>query len=122
MTTIKKIYVWCVQHWRWLVFGLVALVAYLTGRKNARALWKQAELARKHYKAEAEAIEKAHAEKSKKINKVEAQAQKDLELAQKEREKAQKDLEVQKRRDMMRIVKDQDALDQALKDSGIEEV
>lgn len=122
MIHIKKIYAWCVQHWRWLVFGLVALAAYLTGRKNARMLWKQAELARKHYKAEAAAIEKAHAEKSKKINKAEVQAQKDLEFAQKEREQAQKDLEVQKRRDMMRIVNNQDALDQALKDSGIEEV
>ena len=63
----EKSFAWCVQHWRWLVFGLVALIAYLTGRKNARGLWKQAELARKQYKREAAAIEKAHADKSKKI-------------------------------------------------------
>lgn len=118
----EKVFAWCVQHWRWLVFGLVALAAYLTGRKNARMLWKQAELARKQYKREAMAIEKAHANKSKKIKKAEIEAQKDLKLAEKEKEKAQKDLEVQKRRDMMRIVKDQDAIDQALKDSGIDEV
>ena len=118
----EKSFAWCVQHWRWLVFALVALAAYLTGRKNARILWKQAELARKQYKREVAAIEKAHAEKNKKINKAVLQAEKDFQAAQKEKAKAQKDLEVQKRRDMMRIVKDQDAIDQALKDSGIDEV
>ena len=118
----EKVFAWCVQHWRWLVFGLVALAAYLTGRKNARALWKQAELARKQYKREAKAIEKAHEEKNKKIEKAEKKAEKVLSLAEKEKEKSEKDLEAQKRRDMMRIVKDQDAIDQALKDSGIDEV
>lgn len=118
----EKSFAWCVQHWRWLVFGLVALIAYLTGRKNARMLWRQAELARKQYKREAKAIEQAHLEKSKKIKKAEQQAEKDLEFARKEREKAQKELQVQKRREMMKIVKDQDAIDQALKDSGIDEV
>ena len=118
----EKSFAWCVQHWRWLVFALVALIAYLTGRKNSRMLWKQAELARKQYKREAAAIEKAHAEKDKKIKKAEEKAQKDLRLAEEAKKKAEKDLEARKRREMMRIVKDQDAIDQALKDSGIDEV
>ena len=71
MVYLKKFYAWCVQHWRWLIFGLVALIAYVTGRKSARNLWMQAELARKQYKREAAEIEKAHAAKSKKIKKVE---------------------------------------------------
>ena len=118
----KKAFTWCVQHWRWLVFALVALIAYLTGRKNARSLWQQAELARKQYKREAAAIERAHSKKSERIKKAEAQNLKDLESAKKEKIKLEKDLEAKKRRDMMRIVKDQDALDKALKDSGIDEV
>jgi Xaa-Pro aminopeptidase len=118
----EKAYVWCVQHWRWLVFGLVALIAYLAGRRNARGLWQQAELARKQYKAEAAAIERAHADKSKKIKKAEAQAQKDLADAVREKNKLEKDLEAKKRREMMRLVKDQDEIDKALKDSGIDEV
>ena len=118
----EKSFAWCVQHWRWLVFGLVALIAYLTGRKNSRMLWKQAELARKQYKAEAAAIERAHTDKSKKIKKAEEKTQKDLERSAREMDRAEKDLEERKQREMMRIVKDQDAIDHALKDSGIDEV
>ena len=119
---LKKTYAWCVQHWRWLVFGLVALIAYISGRKNARNLWVQAELARKQYKREAEEIEKAYAQKDKRIKKAEAQAEKDLSRAENKKQKLEKDLEIRKRREMMRIVKDQDEIDQALKDSGIDEV
>ena len=104
------------------MFGLVALVAYLTGRKNARGLWKQAELARKQYKQEAAAIEKAHASKDKKIKKAEKDFDSDLKKAEKEKSREEKVLEAKKRREMMRIVKDQDAIDRALKDSGIDEV
>ena len=118
----EKSLAWCIQHWRWLAFGLFALIAYFTGRRNARGLWQQAELARKQYKREAAAIERAHSKKSERIKKAEAQNLKDLESAKKEKIKLEKDLEAKKRRDMMRIVKDQDALDKALKDSGIDEV
>ena len=126
LTSIKiffeKAFAWCTQHWRWLVFALIALIAYLAGRKNARSLWRQAELARKQYKREAQAIEKAHAQKDNKIKKAEEKAQKALKNTQKEKEKALRDLEAKKRREMMKIVKDQDAIDEALKDSGIDEV
>tara|TARA_B100000900_G_scaffold412951_2_gene435806 strand:- start:2408 stop:2794 length:387 start_codon:yes stop_codon:yes gene_type:complete len=118
----KKAFAWCVQHWRWLVFASVTLIAYLTGRKNARSLWQQAELARKQYKREAAAIERAHSKKSERIKKAEAQAQKDLADAAREKNKLEKDLEAKKRREMMRLVKDQDRIDKALKDSGIDEV
>ena len=122
MIHIKKIYAWCVQHWRWLVFGLVALIAYLSGRKNARALWQQAELARKHYKKEAEAIEKAHAEKKKKTQLAEAAAKKALSKAESKKIKAEKDLSKKKRKEALKLVKDQDAIDKELKNLGIDEV
>ena len=118
----EKAFAWCVQHWRWLVFVLVALIAYLTGRKNSRALWRQAELARKQYKKEAALIERAHAEKSKKIVKAEKAARKELKKAESKKSNAEKDLEAQKRREAIRLVKDQDAIDKALKNSGIDEV
>ena len=118
----KKSYVWCVQHWRWLIFGIVALMAYLAGRKNSRALWQQAELARKQYQKEASAIEKAHSDKNKKVKKAESDFKTDVEKAEKEKSREEKALEAKKRREMMRIVRDQDAMDRALKDSGIDEV
>ena len=118
----EKSFAWCVQHWRWLVFGLVALVAYLTGRKNARILWKQAEIARKQYKAEADAIEKAHADKNRKIKKAEKDFQNSLAQAEKEKAAAERQLEKKKKRESIRLVSDQDAIDKALKESGIDEV
>ena len=118
----EKAFAWCVQHWRWLVFALVALIAYLTGRKNSRALWKQAELAKKQYKAEAAAIEKAYADKNKKVKKAEAAFKAEVKDAEKEKSREEKALEAKKRREMMQIVRDQDAMDRALKDSGIDEV
>ena len=118
----EKSLAWCIQHWRWLVFGLVALIAYLSGRKNARILWKQAELARKQYKAEAAAIEEAHASKNKKIKKAEKDHQRNLIHAEKEKLTSEKQLEAKRKREMIRMVRDQDAIDNSLKDSGINEV
>ena len=118
----EKSLAWCVQHWRWLVFGLVALIAYLTGRRNAKNLWKQAELARDQYKAEAAAIEKAHVDQRKKLENAEKDFKNDLKKIEKEKSREEKALEAKKRREMMRIVRDQDAIDRSLKDSGIDEV
>ncbi len=118
----KKAYAWCVQHWRWIIFAAIALIAYLTGRKNARGLWLQAELARKQYKAEAAAIEKAHSDKSKKVKKIEKTHERDLKKIDKEKERKEKELEEKKLRTLSKIAKDQNAIDDALKDSGIDEV
>ena len=118
----EKSYAWCVQHWRWLVFGLVALIAYLTGRKNSRSLWQQAELARKQYKREAAAIERAHQEENKKIKKAEAAAKRKLKSVESEKLKAERELELKRKREQIRLVKDQDKMDEALKNSGIDEV
>ena len=119
---LKKTYAWCVQHWRWLVFGLVALIAYITGRKNARNLWVQAELARKQYKREAEEIEKIHADKNQKTKKAEKDFNEKVEKIEKIKDKDQKKLEAEKRRAMMRIVKDEELIDESLKNIGIDEV
>ena len=118
----EKASAWCVQHWRWLVFGLVALIAYLSGRKSSRNLWLKAELARKQYKAEAAAIDRAHADKSKKAKKAEKEFKNKIEKIEKIKSRDSSSLEAEKRRAQMRIVKDQDELDESLKDIGIDEV
>ena len=118
----EKAFAWCTQHWRWLVFGLVALIAYLTGRRNAKNLWQQAELARKQYKAEAAAIEKAHAEKDKKIKKAEDKFNSDLKDLEKEKKDLENKLEKRKKSAILRLVDDQKKIDDALKNSGIDEV
>ena len=51
---------WCRQHWRWLVLSIAFIVVYMLGRKGSRSLRLQAELARKQYIKEKEAIQKAH--------------------------------------------------------------
>jgi hypothetical protein len=51
---------WCRQHWRWLVLSIAFIVVYMLGRKGSKSLKLQAELARKQYLREKEAIQKAH--------------------------------------------------------------
>ena len=118
----KKLFAWCVQHWRWLVFGLVALIAYLTGRKNSKNLWHQAELARKQYKAEAESIEKAYVEKDKKIKLAVQEADGKIEKAEKQKTVSIDRLEKEKQEELKELLRDQSKIDQALKNSGINEV
>lgn len=118
----KKSYAWCVQHWRWLIFGLVALVAYVTGRRNAKNLWMQAELARKQYKKEAEKIELIHANKSKEIKKAEKDFEEKIEKIEKTKSKDQKNLEDTKKSDILTLSKNETEIDKSLKDMGIEEI
>ena len=57
---LKIIAAWCRQHWRWLVLSIAFLVVYMLGRRGSKSLKLQAELARKQYLREKEAIQKAH--------------------------------------------------------------
>tara|TARA_R110001599_G_scaffold39023_1_gene119249 strand:+ start:380 stop:715 length:336 start_codon:yes stop_codon:yes gene_type:complete len=111
-----------VQHWRWLIFGLVALIAYVTGRKSARNLWMQAELARKQYKREAAEIEKAHAAKSKKIKKVEKIHNRKIESAEKKKSDAIAELNEKEKIVKEDLLLNPNKLDDSLKDIGIDEV
>lgn len=58
--TLKKASAWCVQHWRWLVLLTAFLITYILGGRKNRSLLIQANLAKKQYQAEANAIEAAH--------------------------------------------------------------
>ena len=56
------------------------------------------------------------------MSEAEENAQKDLKRTEKEKNRAEKELEKRKQREILRMVEDQDAIDDALKDSGINEV
>lgn len=122
IVTIKKIYAWCVQYWRWLVFTAVALVAYITGRKNARGLFEQAKLAKDHYKKEAELIEKVHLEKEKKSKRLEAGFDKKLQKIEKKKKVSISQLDEEKRKEIEKYLDDPEKLDKALQELGIKEV
>jgi len=79
---------WCRQHWRWLVLSIAFIVVYTLGRKGHKSLRVQAELARKQYLREKEAIQEAHEFEIKKreeaqkrysdaVNKIEERYEKD---------------------------------------------
>ena len=57
---LKIIAVWCRQHWRWLVLSVAFLVVYMIGRRGHKHLKLQAELARKQYLLEKQALQAAH--------------------------------------------------------------
>jgi len=57
---LKIIAAWCRQHWRWLVLSIAFIVVYMLGKRGSKGLKLQAELARKQYLREKEAIQKAH--------------------------------------------------------------
>jgi len=119
---LKKFGVWCIQHWRWLVFASVALIAYLAGRKSAKNLWKQAELARNHYKQEAEAIEKAHNDKNKSIEKVEKAHNKKNKETEKKKAIAFSKLKEKEKLSVEALLVNPEKIDKSLKNIGIDEV
>tara|TARA_R110000868_G_scaffold206287_1_gene455045 strand:- start:245 stop:631 length:387 start_codon:yes stop_codon:yes gene_type:complete len=119
---LKKFGVWCIQHWRWLVFASVALIAYLAGRKSAKNLWKQAELARNHYKQEAEAIEKAHNDKNKSIEKVENEHKSKIKDAEKKNAIAFSTLQEKEKLAVEELLANPEKIDESLKNIGIDEV
>ena len=57
---------WCRQHWRWLVLSAAFIIVYMLGKRGSKSLKLQAELARKQYLKEKEAIQKAHEHEIKK--------------------------------------------------------
>ena len=74
--------VWCRQHWRWLVLFISFVVVYLAGRKHAKGLRVQAEMAKEFYEKEKEAIHKAYEfeiEKREEANKRYSEAVKKIE-------------------------------------------
>ena len=120
--TIKKLYAWCIQYWRWLVFTIVALIAYVFGKKNSRSLFEQARLAKDQYKKEAELIEKAQLKKDKKVKDLEVRTNKKLQKIEKKKKVSISQLDEEKRKEIEKYLDDPEKLDKALKDLGLKEV
>ena len=85
---VKIVAVFCRQHWRWLILIVGFAVAYMLGKRGTRGMRVQAELARKQYKREKEAIEQAH---KLEIKKREEAEQRYSEAVRKIEEKYEKD-------------------------------
>ena len=66
----SKVKAWIKAHWNWLVLVGLFCLAYALGKKGARGLLIQAEVAKAQYKAEAEAIEEAARNKNKRDKKI----------------------------------------------------
>ena len=96
--TLKKASVWCVQHWRWLVLLSAFLITYCLGGRKNRSLLLQANLAKKQYKKESEAIEAAHAQEIKDREKAHKKHDSSLEKIERTKEARSATLEERKLR------------------------
>ena len=105
---LLKIKAWVKAHWNWLVLVGLFCLAYAFGRKGARAFLHQAELEKEQYKAEAEAIEKAARDKTKRDTKIDIKT-----------EEIKRKIEVKKQQDLEDLKRDIDA-DQVFRDMGID--
>ena len=108
----------CRQHWRWLVGIIAFVVVYSLGRKGARGVRVQAELARKQYKREKEAIEKAHELEIKKREEAEKNYSEAVKKIEEKYEKDKLNISRVKKEDIKKLVKkaqnDPDEIDRIL--------
>ncbi len=122
MTWWQKTKSWCAAHWRWLVFSVVSLAAFLIGYSKAREWRILATDAKLNYEKEKEIIERlgekqieenlAHVEA-----RDEAHDQNVLSF-----EKKMKELKREKTRRMLEdSITDPTAIDRFLEEKGIEE-
>ncbi len=102
---LKIAAVFCRQHWRWLV-GIVAfVVVYMLGRKGARGVMVQAELARKQYKREREAIERAHELEIKKRQEAEKRYSEASKIIERRYEKDKSNMSKSKKESIKQMIK-----------------
>jgi len=109
---------WCRQHWRWLVLSIAFIVVYLLGKKGARSLRMQAQLAKKQYLKEKEAIQKAHDHEIQKRDEAEKRYTDAVVLIEKKHEENKENLTRAKKEEIKRMVKkaqeDPDEIDRIL--------
>ena len=96
---------WCRQHWRWLVLSIAFLVVYMFGRKGSKSIKLQAELARKQYLREKEAIQKAHDHEIQKREEAEKRYTDAVVLIEKKHEEDKENLTRAKKEEIKRMVK-----------------
>ena len=121
---IKKFGIWSRQHWRWLLFSLAVLFAYVMGSRNKRALLLQAQLAKKQYQREAAMLDREHREAAEKIKKAQDDYKSAITKLDARLAAQNSKLEQQKVKEYKRMLKsarnNPDELDRILQGMGIE--
>ena len=111
---------WCRQHWRWLVLSIAFIVVYTLGKRGSKSLKLQAELARKQYLREKEAIQKAHDHEIKKREEAEKTYSDAVDKIEEKHEKDKLELTRAKKEELKRMVKkakeDPDEVDRILEE------
>ena len=108
VVSFSKIKAWMKAHWNWLVLVGLFCLAYALGKKGARGLLIQAQIAKDQYKAESEAIEQAARDKNKRDQKIDNRT-----------EEIKRKIELKKQQDLEDLKRDIDA-DQVFRDMGID--
>lgn len=95
-------------HWNWLVLVGLFCLAYALGKKGARGLLIQAQIAKDQYKAESEAIEQAARDKNKRDQKIDNRT-----------EEIKRKIELKKQQDLNDLKRNIDA-DKIFRELGID--
>ena len=95
-------------HWNWLVLVGLFCLAYALGKKGARGLLIQAQIAKDQYKAESEAIEQAARDKNKRDQKIDNRT-----------EEIKRKIELKKQQDLNDLKRDIDE-DKVFRELGID--
>tara|TARA_A100001515_G_scaffold142402_1_gene141137 strand:- start:802 stop:1137 length:336 start_codon:yes stop_codon:yes gene_type:complete len=108
VVSFSKIKAWMKAHWNWLVLVGLFCLAYALGKKGARGLLIQAQIAKDQYKAESEAIEQAARDKNKRDQKIDNRT-----------EEIKRKIELKKQQDLNDLKRDIDA-DKVFRELGID--
>ena len=96
---------WCRQHWRWLVLSIAFVVVYVFGRKGSKSIKLQAELARKQYLREKQAIQRSHDIEIKKREEAEERYSDAVDIIEKRHEESKQDLTRAKKEEIKKMVR-----------------
>jgi hypothetical protein len=108
VVSFSKIKAWMKAHWNWLVLVGLFCLAYALGKKGARGLLIQAQIAKDQYKAESEAIEQAARDKNKRDQKIDNRT-----------EEIKRKIELKKQQDLNDLKRNIDA-DKIFRELGID--
>ena len=110
---------WVKAHWNWLVLVGLFCLAYALGRKGARGLLVQAEVAKAQYKAEAEAAKNQYKAESEAIEQAARDKNKRDQKIDNRTEEIKRKIELKKQQDLEDLKRDIDA-DEVFKQMGID--
>ena len=87
MLSLLKAKAWIKAHWNWLVLVGLFCLAYILGKKSAGTLLAQANIAKDQYKKDAEVVEKATKQKTKRDTRIDKKTKEVKKVLEQDREK-----------------------------------